>query len=338
VRTISNKRRLTAVACAFLCVNTSVAQTKRPAPTRNAALRYWLAFADLQDPPSDKTTADLLQKTAAGEAAWDEAKLGPILDKNEDAVRGMLRATKLPECDWGLEYDLGPRASIGYAPRARVLARLNTLYGMRLAAKGNAQEAVDAWLAGIRFSEHLAQGGSLVFSFIAKMGLLSNFRALTQAAQNGALTPAERTEVEEVVRALPETGFDWSAALGFEAYGLDVALKELKESTNPAEYYQELTGNAARQNFEVNRPLFFVGPTVADTAAFRKAVAAAERALQLKPERARERLKTLQDSIEALPFYREFTPSLVKINQSRAEVEAAREHLLQALAMHQPER
>jgi hypothetical protein len=294
--------------------------------------------ADLQDPPSDQATADLLQKTAAGEAAWDEAKLGPILNKNEDAIRGMQRATKLPECDWGLEYDLGPRASIGYAPRARVLARLNTLYGMRLAAKGNTQEAVDAWLAGVRFSEHLTQGGSLVFFLIAKMGLLSNFRALTQAAEGGALTPTERTEVEEVVRALPKTGFDWSAALEYEAYGLDVALKQLKESANPAEYYQKLTGNATREKFAVGRPLLFVGPTAADTAAFRKAVAAAQRALQLKPEEVQERLKALQESIAALPFYREFTPSLVKINESRVEVEAAREYLLQALTMHQGER
>src|SRR6266446_7947629 len=115
------------------------AQAKRPIETHNAALRYWMAFAELQDPPTDRATAELLEKTAAGEAAWDEAKLGPILDKNETAIWRMQRATKLPECDWGLEYDLGPRASIAYVPKARVLARLNTLDGMRLAAKGDSQ-------------------------------------------------------------------------------------------------------------------------------------------------------------------------------------------------------
>src|SRR6266446_7100065 len=185
------------------------AQAKRPAETRNAALRYWMAFAELQDPPTDKATAELLEKTAAGEAPWDEAKLGPILDKNETAIWRMQRATKLPECDWGLEYDLGPRASIAYVPKARVLARLNTLEGMRLAAKGDSQKAVETWLAGIRFSQHLTKGGSLIFSLVAKMGLISNFRALTQAAQSGALTDAQKKQIESVVRALPETGFDW---------------------------------------------------------------------------------------------------------------------------------
>ena len=57
-------------------------QAKYPPETRNAALRYWMAFAEMQDPPANKATQDLLEKTAAGEAAWDERQLGPILDAN----------------------------------------------------------------------------------------------------------------------------------------------------------------------------------------------------------------------------------------------------------------
>src|SRR5690348_15444451 len=165
------KTKLILAMCILLSGSTSFAQTKPVIETRNAALRYWLAFAELQDPPTDQATKDLLEKTAAGEIPWDEAKLGPIIEQNETAILMMQRASKLPECDWGLEYDRGPRASIAYAPRARVLAKLNTLYGMRLAAKGDSQRAVDTWLSGIRFSQHLAQGGTLIFSLIAKMGL-----------------------------------------------------------------------------------------------------------------------------------------------------------------------
>src|SRR6266404_7702171 len=139
------KKKLIAATCLLLAATASIAraQGQRPAPTRNAALRYWLAFAVLHDPAAGKATADLLEKTAAGEAPWDEVKLGPILDKNEDAILRMQRATKLPECDWGLEYERGPRASIAYAPRARVLGRLNTLDGIRLSANGKTQEAID---------------------------------------------------------------------------------------------------------------------------------------------------------------------------------------------------
>ena len=301
------------------------AQSKVLPETRNAALRYWLAFANLQDAPADKATAALLEKTANGEAAWDEAKLGPILDKNETAIWRMQRGTKLPECDWGLEYDLGPRASIAYVPKARVLARLNTLDGMRLAAKGDSQKAVETWLAGIRFSQHLTRGGSLIFSLVAKMGLISNFHALTHAAQSGALSVEQKKQVEAAVRELPETGFDWGEALRYEEDPLNVAVKQMAEATNPAAYYQEIMDKPAPKDFNL--------PNSSEIAAFHRLMNSAEEALRLPPDKASERLKTLQDSVQTLhPFFRQITPSFTRVNDSRAEVQAARAQLLRAIA------
>jgi hypothetical protein len=321
------RTKLILATCVLLWGAAAFGETKHPIETRNAALRYWLAFAELQDPPADQATKDLLEKTAAGESPWDEAKLGAIIDKNEDAILMMQRATNLPECDWGLEYDRGPRASIAYAPRARVLARLNTLYGMRLAAKGDWQDAVDTWLSGIRFSQHLAQGGTLIFSLIAKMGLLSNFGALTRAVQSKSLAASETAEIAASVRALPETGFDWSAALGYEETALDISVKEMKQASNPAEYYQQVTGQAATENFSV--------PSSSDIAAFHKLIDAAEIALRLPPDQARDRLKTLQDSVKTLhSFHQVTTPSLVRINDSRAQIAAARSELLKMLGSH----
>ncbi|HEV1996387.1 MAG TPA: hypothetical protein VGR03_18780 [Candidatus Acidoferrum sp.] len=312
------------VALLFAAV-TAHAQSKVPPETRNAALRYWLAFADLQDPPADKATAELLEKTAAGEAAWDEAKLGPILGKNETAIWRMQRATKLPDCDWGLEYDLGPRASIAYVSKARVLARLNTLDGMRLAAKGDSQKAVETWLAGIRFSQHLTRGGSLIFSLVAKMGLISNFHSLTQAAQSGALKGEQRKQIEAAVRALPETGFDWGEALRYEEDPLNVAVKQMAEATSLAAYYQEMMDKPAPKDFTL--------PKAPEIAAFHKLMNSAEEALRLPPDAASERLKTLQDSVKSLhPFFRDTTPSFTRINDARIEVQTARAQLLKALA------
>lgn len=310
----------------FLFVAATVnAQSKVPTETRNAALRYWMAFADIQDPPADKTTTELLEKTAAGGAAWDEAKLGPILDKNETAIWRMQRATKLPDCDWGLEYDLGPRASIAYVPRARVLVRLNTLYGMRVAAKGETQKAVDTWLAGIRFSQHLSKGGSLIFALVGKMGMISSFRALTETAQTGGLNNAQKKQIESAVRALPETGFDWSEAFWYEQDSLDVAVKQLADSKNPAEYYQEVTGKEPPDKFRV--------PNGANVAAFHKLTSSVEAALRLKPDAASERLKTLQDSVKTLhPFFQQLMPSFTRVNSARVELQTARANLLKAVA------
>jgi hypothetical protein len=319
-----NAKWIAAVLLIF-CATPACAQFKRPVPTRNAALRYWLAFADLQDPPADKAVTDLLEKTAAGEAPWDEAKLGPILDQNDAAILGMQRASKLPECDWGIDYEAGPTASIAYVPRARVLARLNTLYGIRLASKGDTQKAVDTWLAGIRFSQHLAQGGSLIFALVAKTALLSNFQALTQAAQNGKLSEEQRREVAALVRALPETGFDWGQAMWFEQDSLDLAEKRVAEAANPSAFYQELTGERAPEGFAVPKP--------SEVAAFHKAMGAAEAELRASPKPAAEKLKELQDSVRSLhPFYVALTPSFTHVNGARIQIADARETLLHALA------
>jgi hypothetical protein len=60
---------------------------------------------------------------------------------------------------------------------------------------------------------------------------------------------------------------------------------------------------------------------------------AAEATLRLPPEQAQDRLRALQESVKTLhPFYRETTPSLSRINDARAEVQAAREKLLQTIS------
>jgi hypothetical protein len=300
-------------------------QTKLPPETRNAALRYWLAFADLQDPPSDKATQDLLEKTAAGESSWDEAKLGPILDRNEQAIQEMQRATKLSECDWGPEYSRGPRASIAYAPRARVLARLNTLYGMRLMAKGQTQGAVETWLDGVKFSQHLAKGGTLIFKLVARMSLLSNLQALTGAARAGQLDDMQKHEIAAAVRMLPDDGFDWIEAVTLEEAALEIGVRQMQQAANPAAYYQEMMNQPEPPNFSVPGPQ--------DIAAFRSLFTQAETALRLPPERARNSLREIQERVKQLhSFFQQTTPSLVKINDERADVERSRAKLLVAVA------
>ena len=299
-------------------------QVAMPRETRNAALRYWLAFAELQDPPADQGTLELLEKTAAGLLPWDESRLGPILDSNEVAILAMHRATKLPECDWGLEFNRGPRASIAYAPRARVLARLNTLYGMRLAAKGDSQHAVEAWLDGLQFSQHMAKGGTLIFSLIAKMSLISNLSALQHAASQGQLNAEQRMQAAAAVKAMPESGFDWGSALAYEEQTIEIALNELKTDRDPADYFSKVIGHAA--------PPDFTPPTSSELASFRSLMDKAESALREPPEQASEKLKALQQQEKSLHiFFREMAPGFTNINKSRLEIAVSRRALLNLL-------
>ena len=135
----------------FMCIIAAcvlVSRADAQAPTTNAALRYWMAFAVMHDPPAGQATAELLDRIAAGTAPWDEAKLGKLLDDNREALKMMQRATKLATCDWGLEYDLGPNTPIAHLAKARVMGRLNALEGARQASGGQFAQAVDVWLAG----------------------------------------------------------------------------------------------------------------------------------------------------------------------------------------------
>jgi hypothetical protein len=284
-----------------------------------------MAFAVMQDPPADKATMELLENVASGKAQWDEARLGSILDANSDAIQAMQRGTKLPECDWGVEYDLGPGAPIAHLAKARVLARLNTLAGMRLAARGQLPQAVDTWLTGVRFAQHVAQKGSLISLLTGRAALRSNMGALSQAVAGASLDQGQRKRIEPVLRALPDTAFDWSDAMRREEAALEVAVQQLSQARDPKGYYQTMTGQPAPGNFSL--------PTPSDLAAFRGLMARASDMLRLPPDSVRQRLKELEAMENTLhPLFQRAIPSLSRINDVRAELLADRRNLLQAVA------
>jgi hypothetical protein len=297
-----------------------------PRQASNAALRYWMAFAEMQDVSADKATQELLEKTAAGEVPWDEAKLAPILDANADAIGIMQRATKLSECDWGLEYGRGARASIAYAPRARALARLNTLEGMRQMAKGDSQSAVNSWLAGIRFSQDLEHGGTLIFALMAKATLLPNVRMLTEAARSGQLNHVEKMLVATRVRALPEDGFDWGAAWELESVTVEQTLEELRRARDPRESYEAIMGQTA--------PKQGLPPTTEDIQEYRQYAGAIQAALRRPPAEANGLIDGLEAQRRGLGTVEQsMIPTAQRVNRVRMEVTTARADLLDTLGV-----
>jgi hypothetical protein len=301
------------------------AQVKYPPETRNAALRYWFAFAEIKDPPPDKDTQELLEKTLAGETAWDETKLGPILDLNANALAIFQRATRLPECDWGLEYSQGPSASIAQVPRARVLARLNTLQGIRQMANGQSQAAVETWLTGIRFSQQVVKGGTLVTLLVARSALMPILRVLTTEAKKGHLNEAQKKEIGAAVKVLPEDGFDWSTAWGLESAVVEQALQELRKASNPSAVYESMVRQPA--------PKQGMPPTAQEIEAYWEYMMAVQTALREPPAKAKTLIEELEDKRHKLSDVEKgLIPSAVKPNGVRLEVAAARKELLEAVS------
>jgi hypothetical protein len=287
------RRFIAAVVAAGVLTVTADAQPQQT--TANAALRYWTAFAALQDPPADPTTTDLLLRVADGNAAWDEGRLGAILDANVEALDIMARASTLRSCDWGVEYELGPHAPIPHLAKARVLGRLSVLSGMRLAARGQTSEAVDRWLASIRFSQHLAQGGTLISLLSAQSILTPSLHAI--ANEVSRLNPDSRARIEIGLRALPATGFDWADAMRREEGAL-VAGVRIKAVPNL---------------------------TAQDLPALHTTVSQIADALSLPPDRARTALAKV--NLGSFPL-----PSPTRINDQRETIRAARQRVVDALA------
>jgi hypothetical protein len=299
-------------------------QVKTPPETRNAALRYWQAFAELKDPPADQGIQAEMQKVLSGEAPWNEAKLAGVVAANEIATGIMQRATKLPDCDWGVEYSRGPEASIAFVSRAHVLGRLNTLRGIREMAKGQSQAAVDTWTAGIRFAQDLTKGGSLIFALTAKSVLLQEFHPLTLEAKVGRLNSAQKKQLYAAAKALPEDGFDWGLAWEMDEAGADVFFAEMQRTQNPAGLYERLMGEPA--------PKGCVPPGAQQVKLYHEYMADVTAALRLPPSATKQRLAELDAKAKGIcEAIRQAIPSPERMNDARIEVITAREALLQAL-------
>lgn len=169
---------------------------------QNAALRYWSAFAQMQD-------SSLMNGKIPG---LDDPKIKELIGKNEDALETMYRGTMLPNCDWGLEYQLGARAPVEYVRKALILGNLDALYVMYLETHGDTERAVHALIAGLRFSHDVANGGTL-FATEAADHLLMDHLPLIPSIVHAGISPAQRLALQKAVAQLGPAGLDWQGAV-----------------------------------------------------------------------------------------------------------------------------
>jgi hypothetical protein len=314
------KMVLTVAITASVLVSPAEAQP----PPVNAALRYWMAFALMDDPAVDKATADLLEHVSEGRDPWDEAKLGRIVDENRQALDIMQRASTLTFCDWGLEYEAGSNTPIAHLARGRALGRLSVVAGKRLQAQGRLTEAVDMWLAGIRFSRHLAEGGSLISALSGQRVMTESLRAMHRGGVINALDAGTKKRLETFLRALPEDGFDWSAAMRRDAASFDVTLQRLQAMPDPKAYLTRIGGAVP--------PADFTMPSAAEIGVYRAFVARVVDALSLPLSQRLKRLREIEAERPALHvLFRQRSPSAMPLGSQWIEIAGRRNSLLETL-------
>ncbi len=302
------KFRLLATIMAVLAsAHTARAQAMFPPETDNAALRYWFALAKVQEPPDDEATRRLFGETITGRVAWDEAKLGPVLDSNLDALRSMQRATKLPVCNWGFDCRNGAKNPLWFGMRARLLSHLNALQGMREMADGDSRTAVDTWLAGVHFGQDMSSSGPMIGALIAQAIILDNLQPLVDSARQGKLNNEQKTELSVFVKTIPEDGFDWGAAWAVEFAIGDQFLQKSRTTGKP-------------QSDDKIRT-------------YEEYMLAAQAALREPPAEAKARVDDLESRIRRLgKVEQNLIPSIRATNEARIRLATAHRELMQALS------
>ena len=199
----------------ILSANASFAQSK----TRlgdNAALRYWSAFAQMQDFAISEQQAKELNSILAGTAPYDDSKYKDLAENNRPAVETMARGTTLPTCDWGIEYGLREEAPVDFVRKALTLGRLNTLFAFHLMQTGDQGGAVRTLADGMHFSRDVANGGSLFATVVAKDLLAIHLGAMDFLMHSKQLSASQTSLLRAAVADSGSEGVDWQSAVRLE--------------------------------------------------------------------------------------------------------------------------
>lgn len=180
---------------------------------QNAALRYWSAFAEMQDSAISDQQAIELYAILDGTAPYDDLKYRELVEKNRAAVETMARGTAIPNCDWGIDYALGPDAPVEYVRKALTLGRLNVLYAFHRLQNGDQDSAVRVIAAGVRFSHDVANGGTLFATLAGKNLLATHIRAMAFALHTEQLSSAHKAVLQKALSQLGHDGLDWQSAV-----------------------------------------------------------------------------------------------------------------------------
>lgn len=199
----------------FALVFPTISQSRQPPAGlgENAALRYWSAFAEMRDSAITRQQATVLNQVVKGTTPYNDTEFKNLVERNRLALETMERGTELPECNWGIDYQLGPNAPVDYVRRALELGRLNVLYVYHLLTVGDEGKAVHSLAAGLRFSHDVANGGTLFAALAATSLLTAHLRAIEFALHRAKLSTAQRNLLSKALIQIGSNGVDWNSAV-----------------------------------------------------------------------------------------------------------------------------
>ncbi len=167
----------------------------------------------MQDSAITDDQAKELRLILEGTAPYSDSKYKDLVEKNRPALETMIRGTALPNCDWGIDYQLGPEAPVDYVRKALELGRLNVLYAFHLMITGDKDGAVRALAAGVRFAQDVAKGGTIFATLVAKDLLTGQVRGMEFGVHVAGLSTQQKLVLQKAVAQLGTQGLDWQSAV-----------------------------------------------------------------------------------------------------------------------------
>lgn len=176
---------------------TACAEDDNPALGKNAALKYWLAFARAGQRPQPQER-QAISRGFRFPASPERAK---IVERYAGAMLEMQRGAALSNCDWSLEFELdGPGTDLPHLIRIIDLGRAATVCARDHFDNGRLNEAVKLLTDTLRMGRHIEGGGWISSSM---EGVLIDLATDSLAALAPNLSKAQLNSLLEELNNLP---------------------------------------------------------------------------------------------------------------------------------------
>lgn len=175
-----------------------IVRTPSETSVENAALlyyRYWLIMTD--------DLREALHAEYSSDPAWRPSpKLSQIIAEHPDVIRGLLKATTVERCDWGVETEEGVYALLPHLRELRMSARLLRADARRLLDAGEIEAASERIAALYRLSAHTASDPVLISSLVAVAILHLAAGEVEEIVATGSLTTTARDTILKAIDTL----------------------------------------------------------------------------------------------------------------------------------------
>ncbi len=162
-------------------------------PDENAALVYDQAFAALQGTDEDWDLIGSITSPEDLEALTDEQRtqLEACLDKNASALGLLHQAAQMKQCQFDLDYRMGPVMLLPHLTHLRQGAYLERAVVLVNLRADRSEEAFEHWLDSVRMVRHQEGQKVLVCELVRLTCLSSSLDALQALVQSGQLNEGQ---------------------------------------------------------------------------------------------------------------------------------------------------